>query len=93
VDEYGLNTVELQSVGYKDDEWVLASEVVQVAYYVMLEDNRKHVLVSGKQRIMGADGVQSPKKYNNYVEPGLFTDHPRRIKTIKDRFNKSKMMP
>jgi hypothetical protein len=25
VDEYGLNTVELQSVGYKDDEWVLAS--------------------------------------------------------------------
>jgi hypothetical protein len=45
MDEYGLNTVELQSVGYKDDEWVLASEVVQVAYYVMPEDNRKYVVV------------------------------------------------
>jgi hypothetical protein len=59
----------------------------------MLEDNRKYVVMSGKQRIMGADGVHSPKEYNNYAEPGLFSDHPRRIKTIKDRFNKSKMMP
>jgi hypothetical protein len=93
MDEYGLNTVELQSVGYKDDEWVLASEVMQVAYYVMPKDNRKYVVMSGKQRTMGADGVQSPEEYNNYAEPGLFTDHPRRIKTIEDRFNKSKMMP
>jgi hypothetical protein len=93
VDEYGLNTVELQSVGYKDDEWVLASEVVQVAYYVMPEDNRKYVVVSGKQRIMGADGVQSPEEYNNYTEPGLFTDHSGRIKTVEDHFNKSNMMP
>jgi hypothetical protein len=57
VDEYGLTTVELQSVGYKDDQWVLASEVAQVAYYVMLEDNRKYMVVLGKQRIVGADGV------------------------------------
>jgi len=27
VDEYGLTTVELESVGYKDDEWVLANRV------------------------------------------------------------------
>jgi hypothetical protein len=57
VGEYGLTTVELQSVGYKDDQWVLASEVAQVAYYVLPEDNRKYVVVSGKQRIVGADGV------------------------------------
>ena len=42
VDDCGLTTVELQSVGYKDDQWVLATEVTQVAYYVMLEDNRRH---------------------------------------------------
>ena len=57
MDKYGLTTVELQSVGYKDDQWVLATEVTQVSYYVMLEDNRRHVVVSGKQRIVGADGV------------------------------------
>jgi hypothetical protein len=66
---------------------------MQVAYYVMPKDNRKYVVVSGKQRIMGADGVQSPEEYNNYAKPRLFTDHPRRIKTVEDRFNKSKMMP
>ena len=85
--------MELQSVGYKDDQWVLASEVAQVAYYVMPEDNRKYVVVSGKQRIMGADEVQSLEEYNNYAEPELFTDHPRKIKTVEDCFNKSKMMP
>jgi hypothetical protein len=57
VDEYGLNTMELQSVGFKDDEWVLASKVTQVAYYMMPEDNMKYVVVLGKQRIVGADGV------------------------------------
>ena len=42
---------------------------------------------------MGADGVQSPEEYNIYAELGLFTDHPRKIKAIEDRFNKSKIMP
>ena len=42
---------------------------------------------------MGADGVQSPKEYNNYAELGLFSDHPQKIKAIKDRLNKTKMMP
>jgi len=93
VDDYRLTTVELQSVGYKDDQWVLATEVAQVAYYVMLEDNRRHVVVLGKQRIVGADGVQSLDEYNNYAELGLFTEHPRKIKAIEDRFNKSKIMP
>jgi hypothetical protein len=93
MDNYGLTTVELQSVGYKDDQWVLTSKVTQVAHYVMPEDNRKHMVVSGKQRIMVADGVQSPEEYNYYAELGLFTDHPRKIKNIEDRFNKSKIVP
>ena len=48
MDDYGLTTVELQSVVYKDDLWVLVTEVTQVAYYVMPEDNKRHVVVSGK---------------------------------------------
>jgi hypothetical protein len=51
------------------------------------------MVVLGKQRIVGADGVQTPEEYNNYAEPGLFTDHPRKTKTVEDCFNKSKMMP
>jgi hypothetical protein len=51
------------------------------------------VVVSGKQRIMGADGVQSPKEYNNYAEFSLFTDHPRKIKIIENCVSKTKMKP
>jgi len=34
----------------------------------MPKDSKKHVVVFGKQMIVGADGVQSPKEYNNYAE-------------------------
>ena len=76
MDDFRLTTVELQSVGYKDDQWVLASQCAQVAYWPMPQDSKKCVVVSKKQRIMGADGVQSPEDYNNSAELSLFTDHP-----------------
>jgi hypothetical protein len=85
VDEYGLTTVELQSVGYKDDQWVLENRVAHVSYYTKPRDSKRHVVVSGKQRIMGADGVQSPEEYNHYAEFLLFTDHPRKIKQVETR--------
>jgi hypothetical protein len=56
VDEFGLTNVELQSVGFKDDQWV-ASRYAQVAYWSKPKDNKRHVVVSSKQRIVGADGV------------------------------------
>ena len=92
MDGYVLTTVELESVGYKDDQWVLANRVAQVAYYPKPRDSKKHVVVSGKQRIMGANGVQSPEEYNNYAEFLLFTDHPRKIKQVNS-INKTKMKP
>jgi hypothetical protein len=57
MDEYGLTIMELESVSYKDDQRVLANRVMQVAYYAKPKDSKRHVVVSGKQRIMGADGV------------------------------------
>ena len=68
--------MELQSVGYKDDQWVLARRYAQVAYWTMPKGSKKCVVVSKKQRIMGADGVQSPEDYNNSAELSLFTDRP-----------------
>ena len=49
------------------------------------------MVVSEKQRIVGADGVQSPEEYNNYAEFSLFTDHPHKIKQVESRVNKTKM--
>ena len=93
VDEYGLTNVELQSVGYKDDQWVLASRCVQVAYYGLPKESKKHVVVLGKRRIVGANGIQNPEEYKNYTELSLFTNHPRKIKLVKTRVNKTKIMP
>jgi hypothetical protein len=93
MDEYGLTNVELQSVSYKDDQWILASRCAQIAYWPKPKDSKKHVVVFEKQRIVGADGVQSPEEHNNYAEPSLFTDHPQKIKLVETRYNKSKMMP
>jgi hypothetical protein len=36
----------------------------------------KHVVVSGKQDIIGADGIDDVKEYNQYDEMNLFTDLP-----------------
>jgi hypothetical protein len=51
------------------------------------------VVVLGKQRIVGDDGVQSPKEYNHYAEFSLFTDHPRKVKQVETRVNNTKMKP
>ena len=83
----------LKSIGYKDDQWVLTTNVAQVAYYIYPEDPKRHVVVSGKQRIVGADGVQSPEQYNNYAELQLFTDFAKKIKAVEDRCNKSGIKP
>ena len=62
-----------------------------VAFYTKPRDSKKHVVVSGKQRIVGADGVQSPEEYNNYAEFSLFTDHPHKIKQVESHVNNTKM--
>jgi hypothetical protein len=50
VDNYGLTTMDLQSISYKDDPWLVATDVVQVAYYIYPEDTKRHAGV-GAQRL------------------------------------------
>ena len=58
----------------------------------MPKHSKKHMVVSRKQRIVGADGVHSSKEYN-YAELSLFTNHPQKIKLVETHMNKTKMMP
>jgi hypothetical protein len=57
MDNYGLTLVELKNLGYKDDPWVLADCVAQV-FYVLNPETGKHVVVSGKQKIIGVENVE-----------------------------------
>ena len=53
VDDYGLRIVDLCNIGYKDDSWVLASQFTQVLYVADPAKKTKHVVVPGKQDIIG----------------------------------------
>jgi hypothetical protein len=55
VDNYGL--VDLKNLGHKDDPWVLADRVTQV-FYVLDPETEKHIVASGKQKIVGVKDVE-----------------------------------
>jgi hypothetical protein len=89
VNEIRLRVVDLQNIGYQDDPWVLASCVAQVFYMPEPLSNlppkkkTKHVVASGKQHIIGVDGVDDIRAYNDYAEMPLFTDFSNNISAVE----------
>ena len=83
VDGYGLTIVDLNNTGYKDDPWVLASQVAQVLYVADPAKKTKHVVVPGKQDIIGVDGIKDVEEYNQYDQMHLFTDLPQKMRIIE----------
>ncbi|XP_052152536.1 uncharacterized protein LOC127770769 [Oryza glaberrima] len=64
VDDYGLTIVDHSKTGHKDDPWVLAERVAQVFYVKDPSDERKTIVISGKQQIVGIDNIEDPNDYN-----------------------------
>jgi hypothetical protein len=58
VDEYGFTIIDLINVGHKGEHWVLASTVAQVFYILDPEDEKKHIVVPGKQRVVRVDNME-----------------------------------
>ena len=84
IDNYGLTIVNLAKAGYKDDPWVLAKCVGQVLYILDPRlKNQKHIVVTGKQSIIGVGGVDDVEAFNDYDNMELFTDLPTKIKEVK----------
>jgi hypothetical protein len=91
VDNYGLTVVDLKKFGHKDDPWVLADCVAQV-FYVLDPETGKHILVSGKQKIVGVDNVEdNDEGINQFKEMPLFTN-PMNIKHIEKYFDKNLLL-
>jgi hypothetical protein len=47
--DYGFTIIDLTNVGHKDEPWVLAVTVAQVFYILDPKDEKKYVVVLGKQ--------------------------------------------
>jgi hypothetical protein len=76
VEGYRLTIFDLNNVDYKDDLWVLASQVAQVLYVADPAKKSRHIVIHGKQEIIGFDGIDDVEEYNQYDEMNLFTDLP-----------------
>jgi hypothetical protein len=90
VDNYGLTLVDLKNVSHKDDPWVLTDRVAQV-FYVLDSETEKHVVIFGKQKIVGVENVEdNNENINQFEEMPLFTN-PMNIKHIEREFDKNLM--
>jgi hypothetical protein len=91
VDNYRLTLVDLKILGHKDDPWVLVDRVTQV-FYVLDPEIEKHIVVSGKQKIVGVDNVEvNDEDVNQFEEMSLFTN-PMNIKHIEKDFGKNLLL-
>jgi hypothetical protein len=57
----------LENLDHKDDPWVLVDRVAQV-FYVLDPETGKHIIVSGKQKIIGANNVEDNDEDVNQFE-------------------------
>jgi hypothetical protein len=88
VDNYGLTLVDMKNLGHKDDPGVLADRVAQV-FYALDPETGKHIIISGKQKIVEVDNVEdNDEDVNQFEEISLFTN-PMNIKHIEKDFDKN----
>ena len=59
-----------------------------LTYKVTSPRRRQHMIASGKQHIIGVDGVDDVEAYNNYDEMLLFIDFPKKISVVEKNLPK-----
>jgi hypothetical protein len=68
-DSEGFTIVDLTKTAYKDDPFVLARDVMQVLYAKDNKTNeRLKVVLEGKRKIVGGDGLTDEEDYKGYQE-------------------------
>jgi hypothetical protein len=90
--DYGFTIIELTNVGHKDEPWVLAVTVAQVFYILDPKDEKKYVVVPGKQWVVRADDVEDEEEYNKCDEAPFFVD-TRRINIIETKISYTNVIP
>jgi hypothetical protein len=91
VDEYGYTIVDMRNVGHKDEPWILASTVAQVFYILDPKNEKKHIVVHGKQQVVRVDNVEDEEEYNQFDEMPFFVDTTR-INTVETKISYSNVI-
>jgi hypothetical protein len=92
VDEYRFTIIELRNVGHKDEPWVLTLTVAQLFYILDLKDEKKHIVVPSKQRVVGVDNMEDEEEYNQFEEVPFFVDTTR-INIVETKISYSNVIP
>jgi hypothetical protein len=92
IDGYGFTIVDPRNVGHKDEPWVLAATVAQVFYILDPKDEKKYIVVPGKQQVVKVGDVQDEEEYNQCDEVSFFVD-TRRINIIEIKISYSNVIP
>jgi hypothetical protein len=92
INDYGFIFVDLRNVGHKDEPWIIAVTVAQVFYILDPKDEKKYIVVLGKQRVVGVDVVEDEEEYNQCDEVSFFMD-TRRINIIEIKISYSNVIP
>jgi hypothetical protein len=92
IDDYGFTIVDLTNVGHKDEPWVIAATVAQVFYILNPKDEKKYIIVLGKQRVVGVYNMEDEEEYNQCDEVPFFVDI-RRINIIETKISYSNVIP
>ena len=72
-DREGFTTVDLTKTAYRDDPFILANDVMQIFYARENKTKGKiKVVLEGKRKIIGVNGVTIEKDYRGYQEMPTF---------------------
>ena len=70
-DKYGFTTVDLEQVGYREEPFVVASQVSQVFYVRDTRNKKWQVVLPGKKRVVGVENPVEEFEYNQSNEVPL----------------------
>jgi hypothetical protein len=92
IDDYGFIIVDLGNVGHKDEPWVLTTTIAQVFYLLDPKDEKKCIVVPGKQWVVGVDNVEDEEEYKQCKEVPFFVD-TKRINIVETKISYSYVIP
>jgi len=71
-DKYGSTTVDLEQVGYREEPFVVISQVSQVFYVRDTRNKKRQVVLPGKKWVVRVENLVEEFEYNQSNEVPLF---------------------